>query len=80
MRMHVSLQVYVNRKGFARFCAFNYTNEATELDNELVHLTNVAIQKQHSSYAGHSHGWKWSLQAATAPRSGGDHNEIAPRS
>ena len=28
-----------------RFTTINYTNEINELDNELVHLTNVAIQK-----------------------------------
>ena len=36
--------MYTYRKGFARFCAINYTNAHDEIDNELVHLTNVAIQ------------------------------------
>lgn len=39
------LKVYVFRRGFARFCTSDYTNDLAELDNELVHLTNVAIQK-----------------------------------
>ena len=56
------LKVYVYRRGFARFCTYNYTTAAGELDNDLVHLTNVAIQKQSASYSGVSHGWKWSLQ------------------
>mmetsp|Transcript_14975 Transcript_14975/g.25014 ORF Transcript_14975/g.25014 Transcript_14975/m.25014 type:complete len:439 (+) Transcript_14975:144-1460(+) len=55
------LKVYTYRRGFARFCTFNYTNEAHELDNELVHLTNVAIQKQSADYS-HTHGWKWGLK------------------
>ena len=31
--------------GFARFCNVKYIAGAEELDNEFVHLTNVAIQK-----------------------------------
>ena len=30
------LRVYSYRRGFARFCTFKYTNEASELDNEMV--------------------------------------------
>lgn len=39
-------QVYLSRLGFGRFCNVKYTPGAEELDNEFVHLTNVAIQKQ----------------------------------
>ena len=39
------LKVYIFKKGFARFTTINYTNDFSEMDNELVHLTNVAIQK-----------------------------------
>ena len=35
--------------------------QAGELDNELVHLTNVAIQKNSAGYQHSAHGWKWSL-------------------
>ena len=35
--------VKVFKKGFARFTTINYTNDFSEMDNELVHLTNVAI-------------------------------------
>mmetsp|Transcript_29534 Transcript_29534/g.95294 ORF Transcript_29534/g.95294 Transcript_29534/m.95294 type:complete len:442 (-) Transcript_29534:400-1725(-) len=57
------LKVYVFRRGFARFCTSNYTNDLAELDNELIHLTNVAIQKHSDEYSsGGTHGWKWSLQ------------------
>ena len=38
-------QVYMSKLGFGRFCNSKYTTEVTELDNEYVHLTNVAIQK-----------------------------------
>ena len=57
------LKVYTYKKGFARFCAVNYTNEAGEIDNELVHLTNVAIQKNSDEYARSAmgHGYKWSI-------------------
>ena len=56
------LKVYTYKKGFARFCTVNYTHEAGELDNELVHLTNVAIQKNSAGYQHSAHGWKWSLE------------------
>lgn len=38
--------MYLSRLGFGRFCNVKYTPGAEELDNEFVHLTNVAIQKQ----------------------------------
>ena len=31
--------------GFARFCNEKYTTDVTEIDNQFIHLTNVAIQK-----------------------------------
>jgi hypothetical protein len=55
------LKVWVYRHGFARFTTVNYSNEAHDLDNELMHLTNVAIQKHSDGYS-HSHGGKWSLR------------------
>jgi len=55
------LKVYIFKKGFARFTTLNYTNDFSEIDNELVHLTNVAIQKHAEGYST-SHGGKWSLQ------------------
>ena len=51
---------HVYKHGFARFTTLNYTNDFHELDNELVHLTNVAIQKHSDGYS-QSHGGKWSL-------------------
>lgn len=55
------LKAYIFRRGFARFTTINYTNEITELDNELIHLTNVAVQKHSDDYSA-QHGGKWSLQ------------------
>ena len=55
------LKVYIYRHGFARFTTVNYSNDAHDLDNELMHLTNVAIQKHSEGYS-HSHGGKWSLR------------------
>lgn len=49
--MHV--QVYLSGLGFARFCNVKYTGapgDVGELDNDFMHLTNVAIQ-QHGTKA-----------------------------
>ncbi|MEW5296752.1 MAG: hypothetical protein WDW36_000011 [Sanguina aurantia] len=53
------LKVYLSDLGFARFCTVQYTTQ--ELDNEFVHLTNVAIQKTGDAYNS-KHGNKWTLQ------------------
>mmetsp|Transcript_17743 Transcript_17743/g.45864 ORF Transcript_17743/g.45864 Transcript_17743/m.45864 type:complete len:454 (+) Transcript_17743:105-1466(+) len=55
------LKVYVHRGGFARFCTYKYTNDVTTIDNEYIHLTNVAIQKHADDYNTH-HGGKLSLK------------------
>ena len=55
------LKVYVYRHGFARFTTVNYSAEAHDIDNELMHLTNVAIQKHADGYS-NTHGGKWSLR------------------
>ena len=54
------LRVYLSRLGFARFCNVKYTNEICELDNQFMHLTNVAIQKHGEEY-NEQHGNKWPL-------------------
>mmetsp|Transcript_16544 Transcript_16544/g.28350 ORF Transcript_16544/g.28350 Transcript_16544/m.28350 type:complete len:446 (+) Transcript_16544:151-1488(+) len=54
------LTVYMSCLGFGRFCSAKYTTEETELDNEFVHLTNVAIQKHGEDY-NNKHGNKWTL-------------------
>lgn len=44
------LKAYLHTGGFARFCTEKYTSDITELDNMMVHLTNVAIQKFGEGY------------------------------
>jgi tubulin polyglutamylase TTLL1 len=39
------MKAWLFRTGFARFCHEKYTADITELDNMMIHLTNVAIQK-----------------------------------
>jgi len=53
--------VYVHRQGFARFTTAKYTNDVTTIDNEYIHLTNVAIQKHSDDYNA-NHGGKLSLR------------------
>lgn len=49
------LRVFVYRRGFARFCTFDYTNDVSELDNDMVHLTNVALRKCGGPSPAHVH-------------------------
>ena len=55
------MRVNSNSGGFARFCTEKYTPDVAELDNMMVHLTNVAIQKDGKDY-NESHGGKWSIK------------------
>ena len=52
------LRVYQYCHGFARFCNVRYTT--SELDNDFIHLTNVAIQKHNAEYNS-VHGSKWHI-------------------
>ena len=54
------LKAFMFRRGFARFCNAKYTTDVADLDNQFVHLTNVAIQKHNEDY-NEKHGGKWSL-------------------
>ncbi len=54
------LRAYIYNKGFCRFCTVRYTSATTELDNQFVHLTNVAIQKHGADYNSRN-GGKWEL-------------------
>jgi tubulin polyglutamylase TTLL1 len=54
------LRVWYSSKGFARFCNEKYTNDMSDMDNLMSHLTNVAIQKQGDDYNA-EHGSKWSI-------------------
>ena len=52
------LQVYLSSLGFCRFCNLRY--KSGDLENEFVHLTNVAIQKKGGDY-NENHGNKWGM-------------------
>ena len=44
------IRAYLFRRGFCRFCSAKYDRSTHQMDNMLVHLTNVAIQKQGVSF------------------------------
>lgn len=54
------LKVWLSSKGFSRFCNEKYSHELVDLDNMMMHLTNVAIQKNADEYNS-EHGSKWSI-------------------
>lgn len=53
--------MFRNSGGFARFCTEKYTPDIAELDNMMIHLTNVAVQKGADDY-NELHGGKWSIK------------------
>jgi tubulin polyglutamylase TTLL9 len=55
------LTVYLYRTGFARFTHHRYSTSVEDLGNNLVHLTNVAIQKNSDNYDKVT-GGKWDLR------------------
>jgi len=55
------LKVWLSSQGFARFCNERYTNDLSDMDNMMIHLTNVAIQKKNEDYNA-EHGSKWDIQ------------------
>lgn len=55
------LRVYSFFDAFARFCNEKYSNDVSDLDNQYVHLTNVAIQKHGDDY-NEKHGNKWHMK------------------
>ncbi|PRP74105.1 hypothetical protein PROFUN_05313 [Planoprotostelium fungivorum] len=54
------LKCYVHRSGFARFSNHRYSNDISNITNNYVHLTNVAVQKTSKSY--HAAGCKWNVR------------------
>eukprot|EP00668_Euglena_longa_P014026 GGOE01017991.1.p1 GENE.GGOE01017991.1~~GGOE01017991.1.p1 ORF type:complete len:408 (+),score=146.40 GGOE01017991.1:110-1333(+) len=54
------LRAYFHQDGFARFCTAKYNLDLNDIDNQFVHLTNVAVQKHGEEY-NENHGGKWSL-------------------
>ncbi|XP_060835635.1 polyglutamylase complex subunit TTLL1-like [Rhopalosiphum padi] len=55
------LKAYLFKSGFCRFCTAKYNTSVTDIDNLLIHLTNVSIQKQADEY-NTMHGGKLSVQ------------------
>ena len=55
------MKVYLSSLGFARFCNVKYSSDVSELDNMMMHLTNVAVQKKADEY-NQDHGSKWSIE------------------
>lgn len=54
------LKVWLSSMGFARFCNEKYSSDINEMDNMMMHLTNVAVQKNADDYNS-EHGNKWSI-------------------
>lgn len=55
------LKVYMYSRGFARLCAAKYSMTSASLDDPVVHLTNVAVQKKGAEY-NQRHGGKFPLK------------------
>jgi len=55
------LRAYLHRQGFARFCTAKYSSSPADLENVLMHLTNVSVQK-HSEDYNEDHGGKWHIR------------------
>lgn len=58
--IYIHIQVYISNLGFARFCSSNYSADLADARDNLVHLTNVSIQKRGEDYNS-LHGNKWPL-------------------
>lgn len=57
---YAPLVAYMYRSGFARFSHTRFSMDASDLSNVMVHLTNVAVQKQSEHYD-EQRGGKWDL-------------------
>lgn len=55
------LKAYLFKYGFCRFCTIKYNSNVGDIENLLVHLTNVSLQKRGKQYNS-SHGGKLSIQ------------------
>ncbi|KAH8062845.1 hypothetical protein JL720_13216 [Aureococcus anophagefferens] len=61
---YMPLTVWMYRSGFCRFSTKRYSkvvNSKGDIDNQLMHLTNVAIQKKSDDYDASTGGGKWEL-------------------
>eukprot|EP01006_Ploeotia_vitrea_P000478 TRINITY_DN10312_c0_g1_i1.p1 TRINITY_DN10312_c0_g1~~TRINITY_DN10312_c0_g1_i1.p1 ORF type:complete len:418 (+),score=41.95 TRINITY_DN10312_c0_g1_i1:44-1297(+) len=55
------LVVWLHRTGFARFSHHRFSMNVKEIDNNFIHLTNVAVQKTSNNYIA-TQGCKWSIR------------------
>jgi tubulin polyglutamylase TTLL9 len=55
------LKVFVYRNGFCRFSGTRYSAALSDIENNCVHLTNVAVQKESADYNPDT-GGKWELR------------------
>jgi tubulin polyglutamylase TTLL9 len=55
------LNVWIYRSGFARFTNARYNSDVSDITNNFMHLTNVAIQKTAEDYDKRT-GGKWDLR------------------
>lgn len=55
------LKAYLFKSGFCRFCTVKYNTSVADIENLLIHLTNVSLQKQGDEY-NNIHGGKLSIQ------------------
>ena len=44
------MKVWLSSYGFARFCNEKYSSDLSQMENMMMHLTNVAIQKKGDEY------------------------------
>jgi len=56
------MTIYLYKTGFARFTHIRYSNNVEDISNNMVHLTNVAVQKNSDNYDEKS-GGKWDLRS-----------------
>jgi len=45
------IKAWIYSLGFGRFCNEQYTTDIAEMENQFIHLTNVAIQKYSDKYS-----------------------------
>ena len=57
------LRAYLYREGFARFTAARYTCDKESLGDEMVHLTNHAVQKRDANYDASKCDLRWSARS-----------------
>ena len=58
---YIPLVVYLHRSGFCRFSNSRYSSLTSDMSNQYVHLTNVAIQKTSGDY-NKANGGKWDIR------------------